>query len=355
MRKTNRLFINLLCSLASIILLLNGCAEPHSSRGKTFYHSIFTFGTLVDITLYGVDEQAAEAAFDQMEADFNYMHTTWQPWRRSALARDNQLLASEEWFSDAPSVRPLILLGKKLTTLSDGLFDPAIGKLIKLWGFNRGNHETGIPPDDNRIKELVKSHPSMNDIEIDGIRIRSRNPDVFLDMGGYAKGYGIERTITALKQMGIKNAIINAGGDIKAIGTHGNHPWRIAIRHPRKDKTALAYINLGDNESVFTSGDYERFFEYNGKRYHHIIDPRTGYPAQGVQSVTVIHANPTLADAASTALFIAGVKDWPRIAKRMGITSVLLIDANGKLHMTPEMKKRLHFKNTPADIIITEL
>jgi len=338
-----------------MVLTLWGCTESQPPQGHTFHHSIYSFGTLVDVSIYGVDEETAEQAFEQLEADFNYMHVTWQPWRRSALARDNQLLASQEWFSDAPSVRPLIILGKKLTTLSDGLFNPAIGKLIKLWGFTQGEHETGLPPNDADIQVLVKSQPSTNDIEIKGIRMRSRNPDVFLDLGGFAKGYGIHRTINALKAMGIKNAIINAGGDLQAIGTHGKRPWRIAVQHPRKKKTALAYIDLNPDDSVFTSGDYERFFDYNGKRYHHIIDPRTGYPAQGLQSVTVIHTDPTLADAASTALFVAGVKDWPRIAKKMGITSVLLIDAQGKIHMTPQMQQRLHFKNTPTDITVTTL
>lgn len=351
----NRITDKLFSIIVSMLLLLGGCSEPAQPEGKTFYHSIYSFGTLIDVSIYGVDEKAAELAFDQLEADFNYMHVTWQPWQRSALARNNLLLASREWFSDAPSVRPLILLGKKFTTLSDGLFNPAIGKLIKLWGFNKGEHETGIPPDDADIQKLVKAHPSMNDIEIDGIRMRSRNADVFLDVGGFGKGYGIQRTIDSLRAMGIENAIINAGGDLQAIGSHGKRPWRVAIRHPRQEKTVLAYIDLKNNESVFTSGDYERFYIYKGKRYHHILDPRTGYPATEAQSVTVIHTDPALADAASTALFVAGAKDWARIAKKMGITYVLLIDASGKMHMTAQMQKRLDFKNTPTDTTITTL
>ena len=145
-----------------------------------------------------------------------------------------------------------------------------------------------------------------------------------------------------LKNMGIKNAIINTGGDLKAIGSHGDRPWQIAIKHPRKD-TWLAKIETRNEESVFTSGDYERFYSYRGKRYHHILDPRTGYPAQGTQSVSVLHTDSGLADAAATALFVAGPEQWENIAKKLELKEVMFIDEAGIIHITPAMSDRLFF------------
>ena len=143
--------------------------------------------------------------------------------------------------------------------------------------------------------------------------------------------------IDLLRARGIHNAIVNAGGDLRAIGTHGARPWHIGIRHPRKDGI-LASIDSAGDTSIFTSGDYERLFEVNGKRFHHILDPRTGYPATGTVAVTVVHENGAIADAAATALFVAGPADWADIARQMGIDRVMLVDSEGTIHMTPAMR-----------------
>jgi thiamine biosynthesis lipoprotein len=143
-----------------------------------------------------------------------------------------------------------------------------------------------------------------------------------------------------LKQHGIKNAVINAGGDLKVIGRHGDRRWHIGIRDPRSHE-AIAAVDLQPGEAIFTSGSYERFYELNGKRYHHIIDPRTGYPAEHVASSTVIETDAAEADAAATALLIAGMNGWQKLAADMGLKQVILIDWQGKISMTPEMKNRL--------------
>ena len=186
----------------------------------------------------------------------------------------------------------------------------------------------------------------MKDIVIDGIEFYSKNPAVKLDLGGYAKGYALDVAADYLRSQGVKNALINIGGNILALGQHGSHPWRIGIQHPRKPG-AIATLELKDGEAIGTSGDYQRYFELDGKRYCHIIDPRTGYPAQGVESATIIvppgeHAG-ALSDAATKPLFIAGVKGWREAARDMGIDSAMLIDDKGEIHVTDAMKARLQF------------
>lgn len=330
------------------LLSLTGC----ENSPKEYHHSSLHFGTLIDTTLYDVTAEQAAIAFKQLDEDFAMMHASWSPWVPGSLRRANQLLKTGATFSAGPGVLDLINKSITITEQTDNLYNPAIGELINLWQMHK-SAEPGIrPPDKKRIDELVLSNPTLRDINVNGVRINTQNTDVSLNFGAFAKGYAIDLEIAMLKNMGIKNAIINTGGDLKAIGSHGDRPWYIAIRHPRKD-TWLAKIETRTEESIFTSGDYERFYMYEGKRYHHILDPRTGYPAQGSQSVTVIHTDSGLADAAATALFVAGPENWLDIAKKLHLKDVMLIDAAGVIHLTPSMKKRLIFNSQIQTTIIT--
>ena len=331
-------------------LFIQSCQRPVPE-----YHDDFLiFGTIINITLYDVDEKKAEEAFRSMRADLKYMHHAWHVWEPGPLMRTNQLLKTTEEFSAAPSVLDVIKVAKKLSIQSHDLFNPAIGELIALWGFHSNKQPTVSPPD-AAIKALVREHPTMRDIEIHGVRIRSSNPAVKIDLGGVAKGYAIDRLLQGLQEKGIHNALVNAGGDLKVIGHHGNRPWKVAIRDPRfdpKNKTEnnqgiVASLDVMNNEAVFTSGDYERYVKNKNnkdKHLHHIIDPRTGYPAQGTESVTVLHHNASVADAAATAIFIAGPSQWQEIAKDMGVTQVLLIDTHGNVHISKAMEARVKFE-----------
>ncbi len=184
--------------------------------------------------------------------------------------------------------------------------------------------------------------------------VGSRNRAVKLDLGGYAKGYALDRAADILKQQGIHNALINIGGNVLALGTHGDRPWRVGIQHPRKPG-AMATLDLHDGEAIGTSGDYQRYFELDGKRYCHLIDPRTGHPVQGVQAVTILTHGARaglLSDAASKPLFISGPAGWRAAAGSMQLEDALLIDAGGVVHLTAAMQKRLEFTDskTPRKI-----
>ena len=153
-----------------------------------------------------------------------------------------------------------------------------------------------------------------------------------LDLGGYAKGYALDRAAAILRGQGVGNALINIGGNVMALGSKGGQPWRIGIQHPRA-AAPLATLELRDGEAVGTSGDYQRYFELDGRRYCHLLDPRSGRPAQGAQAVTVLvtpreHAG-ALSDAASKPLFIAGDKAWRDLARRLDVEHALRIDSGG--------------------------
>ncbi|WP_029133376.1 FAD:protein FMN transferase [Sedimenticola selenatireducens] len=328
-----------------LLLLLTGCdTPPPIYKGK-----FLAFGTLVDISIAGLPEREAQAATDIIEDDFKRMHRSWHAWDPGPLGRVNRLIQTGETFSAPPSVLPLIKHGIRLSDKSNGLFNPAIGQLIDLWGFHSNDPNGHRPPPQAAIDRMLADAPKMSDLQLDGIQMRSNNPSVKLDFGAFGKGYGIDLAMEHLKELGIQNAILNAGGDLRAIGNKNGEPWRIAIRHP-SGEGVLGVIETKGSESIFTSGDYERNFTWEGKRYHHIIDPRTGYPAIGTRSVTVIHDDATTADAAATALFIAGPSNWYEIAQRMGIGYVLLVDSDGILHMNPAMQERVELTDNSYTI-----
>lgn len=348
------LFLKRILVLLVLVIAVSACQQ----KTRKYQDNILAFGTIINVTLIDVDEKTAEESFRHIREDLKVMHRVWHVWEPGPLMRTNQLLQYTKEFSAAPSVLDLIVLSKELSIKSQHLFNPAIGKLIALWGFH-SHKQPETPPSDLAIQKLLKQNPTMENIQINGVRISNNNAAVKIDLGGIAKGYAIDRLLNYLKQRGIHNALINTGGDLKVIGQHGDRPWKIAIRDPRfqykaknKDKqntelSVVALLELRDNEAAFTSGDYERYFKNkknNDHHLHHIIDHRTGYPAQGTQSVTVLHEDAATADAAATALFIAGPTRWVEIAKSMGVKYVLLINEKGDIHISSAMKKRVKFE-----------
>jgi len=333
------------CALPNLLLLatilLSGCGE------KLHKQQSYVFGTLVEITVYGEEAAKARRVTDQVLKDFDAMHQTLHAWQPGTLERINGILALARPGAPAraalpPELIPILQDAARLSEQSEWLFNPAIGNLVRLWGFHSDTFEPR-QPDPKEIGRLVKANPRMSDLHIDGLMLSGANPAVRLDLGGYAKGYALDLAAAALQRQGVNNALINIGGNILALGQKGGQPWKVGIQHPRR-AGALATLELHDGEAIGTSGDYQRYFEVSGKRYCHLIDPRTGWPANQAQAVTVIahgaHAG-TLSDVASKPLFIGGPAEWRRLAAKMGIREALFIAADGKIESTPEMAKRL--------------
>ncbi|MCP3868968.1 MAG: FAD:protein FMN transferase [Gammaproteobacteria bacterium] len=334
--------------LPLLLVLLTGCYPER----PVFTDRFLAFGTLIDLTIVGATKQEAESAARAIEKEFLELHQAWHAWDPGPLGRVNEGFARGERFTAPPLVLPLIRSGQRLSGKSQHLFNPAIGRLIDAWGFHQDDPEGHSPPPDSLIKDLVENAPRMTDIEIEGSEIYSTNPAVKLDFGAFGKGYGIDLAVTRLKEMGIRNAIVNAGGDLRAIGSRRGIPWNIAIRRSN-GAGVVGTISVSGDESVFTSGNYERRYSWKGKDYHHIIDPRTGYPSVGTKSVTVLHDDAITADAAATALFIAGPEKWHTIAMEMGIEFVLLVDTQDRLHMNPAMRERLVLLDAYRDLVIS--
>ena len=325
-------------------LLSGACSDPKQEVHK---YSFFAFGTIIELTISGVEKELADQAASELEIDFEQMHKDWHAWQPSPLVTINEHLARGEAAPVDEKILPLLIRAKELASLSliddQQSFNPAMGGLLDLWGYH-GDDAPSQPPEKKSIDNYLKQAPDLATLELDEGQVRADNPAIQFDLGGFAKGYGIDRAIDHLKEMGIENAIVNAGGDLKVIGKRHDRLWRIGIRNPRK-AGIMASLDVNDGESVFTSGDYERYFMHEGKRYHHILDPRTGSPASEFISVTIITQditqNAALADAAATALFVAGKRNWEKVADQMGIDKAMVVESNGQIHMTTKMKPRM--------------
>jgi len=347
-----RRFLAAVCALPFACMQLSGCSDPPAD----FHQSLFIFGTLVDITVHGAPDEQAATAVEAVDEDFQRMHREWHAWKPGGeLVELNRQLAAGETTTVSDFLLPLLLQARTLSIQSDALFNPAIGGLIALWGFHSDEPPPGPPPPVTSIEALLAKKPDMQALRIEGNRVSSDNPVVQLDLGGFAKGYALNRAIARLRSYGIENAIVNAGGDLCVSGRHGDRPWQIGIRHPQGEGV-IAALAVADGECVLTSGNYERYREYEDVRYAHILDPRTGWPIRHVASATVIHTDGGVADAAATALTVAGPDDWQRIARRMGLVYVMLVDEKGTVYLSPAMAERVQFAEGQASkTIIGEL
>jgi thiamine biosynthesis lipoprotein len=297
-------------------------------------------GTTVSITVFGDEPAATRQSINEARAELQRIGREWYPWANDGeLVRLNTALSQGQSIKIAPDLAQLLQSSQNYFRLSDGTFDPAVGGLVRLWGFNSIDSAARLLPTQKQLDLWKKSHPTMADIHIEGDSVSSTRRDVILDLGAIGKGYAVDRAIELLQQRGIQHAMVNAGGNLRAIGNNDSRPWRVAIRDPRAVRT-LAWLELHD-ESIATSGDYERFFLANGKRIHHLLDPKTGRPADHTIAVTVIAKDATLADAASTAVFIAGPERWRQVARVLGVEQVLRIDASGQVQVTAKLHARL--------------
>ncbi|MCU7907177.1 MAG: FAD:protein FMN transferase [Candidatus Thiodiazotropha sp. (ex Epidulcina cf. delphinae)] len=329
-------------------LTLAACA-----RGPADYQqTLLVFGTLLEVKAFTDKPDEFHRAVTDLDQTFQRMHRQWHAWKgEGELVRLNRAFAAGEALLISTELVELLRQSQHYAKLSDGLFNPAIGRLIGLWGFHSDEPPGGPPPAMNQIQGLLDTAPSMEDIRFSGNRLSSANPSVAIDLGAFAKGYALNLAIQRLREFGIDNAIVNAGGDLCVSGSHGDRPWIIGIRHPQGEGV-IASVGITDGECVLTSGNYERYREYDGIRYAHILDPRSGYPVEHVASATAISHEGALADAAATALSVAGPGAWEKTAARMGLTQVMLVDEKGRVYLTPEMGQRIEFQQALPEVII---
>lgn len=305
-------------SLFFALLVLPGC-----SRRPYFKESRLMMGTIVEITCQ--DKAAINSAFKEIESVERTADNFNPESEISKLNRAGEIKAGGDLF---------FLFNESLRywRLSGGAFDITVMPLAGLWKkrikdfLNNIESELFLPKDEE-IKERMRLVGSEKiDIDQESSLIRFRQAGMAVDLGGIAKGYAVDKAVSRLRELGVKSAMVNAGGNIFCLGKKYNRKWRIGIRHPRKSRAILFTLDLED-QAVSTSGDYEQYFYYEGKRYGHIIDPKTGYPADNmIISVTVISDDAISADALSTAAFVLGKKKARELFDKIGNLQARIIE-----------------------------
>ena len=314
----------------------------------------YVFGTRVQLSIYGVSAEEAGRAENAVFSLFEDMHHSLHAWQPSELMRMNAALAAGKPFPASPRLAEILRAAQALSRQSQGLFDPGIGRLIQLWGFQDDQFNDSHFPTDAAVQALMAQHPGIADLQIaaDGT-VSSRKRVVAVDLGGFAKGWALDLAAARLRQLGVNNALIDVGGNLLALGSKGGEPWQVGIQHPRTSGL-LATLELQDGEAIGTSGDYYRYFSHGGIRYCHILDPRSGYPAQQSQAVTVLadpgqHAG-AMSDGASKAPFIGGPAHALTLSRATGVNKVLMVDATGQVWLSHAMAARLHWPGSKPAI-----
>ena len=341
--------LNLLLSLA-VALSLAACGRTPLQEQQAY-----VFGTRVEVLVVSEDPEQGRKAIADVLREFDRLHRDYHAWQPSQLTTLNSAIFSGRPQQVSPELAEFVQEAQALSQQGDYLFDPGIGQLIKLWGFQADEFKAELPTKAD-IQAWLASKPSIADITINGSTISSRNRNVALDFGGYLKGVALDRAAAILRAQGINNALINIGGNIMALGSKEGKKWRVGIQHPRQSGP-MATVSLNDGEAIGTSGDYQRFFEVDGKRYAPLLDPGTGYPADHTQAVTVlIPTGPragTLSDATSKPVFIAGPEHWREMARKMDVGLVLRVDRDNHIFVTEALRQRLEFiGNTPEMTVV---
>jgi len=308
--RTTRYSLIWLCCAA----LLGGCER----RQHLVQQHLLEFGTIIDITLISDDLPRAEFLLHEIEQQLRRQRAQWHAWEDSDLSRFNRQLQQYGSAEIPSSLAKLLDLSSSYYDASDGLFNPALGKLIAAYGFHDGN------TDAQAVAKIRRDIPNMHDLHIDGSSASSGNPDLQIDLGGIAKGYAIGLIGDYLERNGIGHYVINAGGDLLISGNRFGQPWRIGIQNPFAPGV-VACLELVGKHSLFTSGNYERSYRQGGVLRHHIIDPRSGAPARGQSSATVLGLDPVRADVAATTLMIDGMRRPRELSKALEIDDYLII------------------------------
>ncbi len=327
-------------SFCLCLLCLTACGRVTVQEQQAF-----VFGTRVEVLVIGDDPALAQKAISAVLREFDRLHRTYHAWQQSELTALNLAIFQGRPQQVSDELASLIRESRELASQGDNLFDPGIGQLIKAWGFHAEEFKAVLPAE-AEVKRLLAARPTIQDLSLNGNTVTSRNSEVAIDFGGYLKGVALDRAANILRQEGITNALINIGGNVMALGSKEGRPWRVGIQHPRQSGP-LATVELADGEAIGTSGDYQRYFELDGRRYNHLLDPRSGYPASHTEAVTIlIPAGPragTLSDAASKPVFVAGATAWQQLARQQNIEFVMRVDQSGTIQVTEKLAGRLKF------------
>jgi thiamine biosynthesis lipoprotein len=290
-------------------------------------------GTSVSVELWHEDDKQALAAAQAVMTEYHRINALMSTYRQDSEISQLNREAAKAPFTTGAELFDLVVRSLELGRLSGGGFDityDSVGQLYDL--------RAGIVPADGERESRLKLI-DYRAVEVDRTRhtIHFAQPGMRINLGGIAKGYAVERGATILRERGIRHAILNAGGDSRVVGDRRGQPWIIGVRDPRNESGVVARLPLID-EAVSTAGDYERYFDRDGVRWHHILDPRSGLPSRGIHGVTVIGPDATMTDGLDTAIFVIGIEAGMKLIASLPGYEAVIIDDRGRLYYSDGLR-----------------
>ena len=283
-------------------------------------------GSFVQIVAAG---PGAEAAADAALAEVQRLERLLDRFDPASPVAKVNAAAGRSTVAVPPEVAEAVELALFVARKTGGAFDPTVGPLVDVWGFGAGFQAArpSRPPEPEAVEAARRLVGFANlQVKRQGAtaEVGLAREGMVLDLGGIAQGYAADRALRVLQERGIRQALVDVGGEVAALGSRPDagrgttgQGWRVGIQHPRDGRRLLTVLQLVDRAAA-TSGDYQRYFEYGGRRFSHLIDPRTGYPAHGLVAATVLHPSAAIADALATAVMVLGprqgealIRDWP--------------------------------------------
>lgn len=314
----------LVIALLAVLLLLGG--RWFRRTPQLFEATEFLMDTAVTLKVYTVKEQQGRQAMRKAFDEAARIEKIMEARKGDGELQKINLNPGDSWWTVSEDLKNVLERSKYFFERTRGAFDPTIAAVKWLWDFE---NKRDIP-EENEIEEKLAS-VDFSGIDIQGNRIRFTRQGTRLDLGGVAKGYAVDRMITVLQKNGIESGLVNAGGDIATFGKKpGGKNWTIGVSHPRLSRSIrVKPINLW---AVATSGDYQRFFMKDGVRYHHILDPSTGYPAHGCISVTVWADSAMDADILATSIFVLGYEKGLKLAESLeNVETLIFYETDGSV------------------------
>ena len=333
---TRRLAVVIFCLLLVLLVIRLG----QNQRKHLFKETRTSLYTLVSITAVAESENQAEKAMNKAYAELDRLGRLLNFYaddsELSAINRNAGIKPVRVSPDTLEIVQAAVYAGKQ----TEGGFDVTVGPIVKLWDFNKK-----ILPDAASITERLPFVGYQN-IVVDAAAstVFLKKDGVQMDLGGIIKGFAADKAVAVLKKNGIKGGIVAVAGDIRVFGRlPDGRPWHLGVQNPRQkgeNDVLLATLNLED-QGVSTSGDYQRYFIRDGVRYHHLLNPKTGFPESQCQSVTVIAPSATLTDPFATGIFVMGPKKGLAVLEKLGLGGII-VDQNGKVLMTKGLEKKVY-------------
>ena len=340
-------------ALTAVLLAAGwGCSPegplPESDEAALVERSHLTMGSEVRLTAWTRDEQKVLAAFDAAFAEFDRLDALLSVWREGSDVQRLNAAAGEHPVPVGPEVRDVLITARQVSEWTGGKFDVTFAALADVWRFD--HDRDGRVPSSGEIAERLPlvDHAAVHLDDPSGTAFLARK-GMRVHLGGVGKGYAVDRAAAILRQNEVADFMIQAGGDLYVAGRRGARPWRVGIRDPRgpEDRT-FAGMDLSD-ATFSTSGDYERFFVRDGRRYHHILDPDTGEPAGRSRSVTIVARSAALADALATGMFIMGPGEGLALIERLADVEGVIVGADNTVAVSSGLRGRLELLAPPTD------